>query len=156
MKNMMLKQKLMYIFAFVMLCTIIITNVTGYKLIYNLVHKELTEDLISYSSLGMTSIDYKYPGDWAIIDGYYIEAISLSEMVSKIEESTLNLSDAVKSINDTIEEISIATEDGAKGTMEIAEKSENAVYQLNNILEQTKNNNTISLALDDTVKYFIL
>jgi len=116
------------------------------------------EEIVSDSKLLLNFVDTKVIKDYGFLvqtgEQYHNDAGIVEEMVSGIKTSAGHLNESITYIRKAIDEVTVASQEGAKGSSEIAEKSTSIFHMTNEVLEQAKTNKEIAASLNETVKFF--
>jgi methyl-accepting chemotaxis protein len=119
---------------------------------------EAVEGLVSDSNYILEFIDNKVIKDYDVLvstgEQYNKDAILVEEMVEKIKKSAIQLSESIKYIRQAVDEVTIATSEGASGSTEIAGKSTSIALKTGEVLEQTKENKKSAAYLSDLIQFF--
>lgn len=116
------------------------------------------EDIVADSKLLLDFMDTKVIKDYGILVNtgkqYNDDANTVEQMVTEIKISAAHLSESISYIRRAIDEVTIASQEGAKGASDIAEKSTSIYQKTNEVLEQANNNKQITENLYELVQFF--
>lgn len=116
------------------------------------------EDIVKDARLLLEFVDSKVIKDYEVLvktsEQYDTDADTIERMVTEIKTSANQLSDSITYIRRAVEEVTIATEEGSKGSADIAEKSTSIFHKTNDVLEQANSNKRIAENLNEQVKFF--
>lgn len=87
---------------------------------------------------------------------YNQDADRMQEVVTEINDSAQQLYETIKQIRTAIEEITIATGEGAEGATGIASKITDIAQKANEVLSQEQDNANSAKSLDEMVEFFQL
>jgi len=116
------------------------------------------EDLVVDSKSILEFVDNKVIQDYKVQvqtgEQYNEDAKTVEDMVEEIKSSTIHLFESIKYIRQAIDEVTIATNEGASGASEIAEKSAAIAFKTNQVKEQANANKESAAHLNDMVQFF--
>lgn len=116
------------------------------------------EDIIKDSELLLKFVDDKVIKDYDVLVNtgklYTNDAITIEEMVNEIRNSAAQLKESIYYIHRAIDEVTVASQEGSKGSAEIAEKSTSIFHKTNEVLEQANVTKQIAASLNEAVEFF--
>ncbi len=116
------------------------------------------EDIVKDSQLLLEFVDTKVIKDYEVLvktsEQYDSDADTIERMVTEIKTSANQLSESITFIRKAVEEVTIATNEGSRGSAEIAEKSNSIFHKTNEVLEQAKSNQKVAENLNQQVQFF--
>jgi methyl-accepting chemotaxis protein len=116
------------------------------------------EDIVDDSKLLLNFVDTKVIKDYGVLvqtgEQYNDDANTVEQMVTEIKNSTSQLTQSIRYIRKAIDEVTLATEEGSKGSTDIAEKSSSIFNKTDAVLEQANGNKEIAAKLNDVVQFF--
>ncbi len=116
------------------------------------------EDIVSDSKQLLEFVDTKVIKDYSFLvdtgEQYDGDAKAIELMVSEIKNSASQLNESIMYIRRAIDEVTIASQEGAKGSTEIASSSTSIFHKTDEVLEQAKNNREIVDQLSELIKFF--
>lgn len=119
---------------------------------------EAVDNLVKDSKYILDFVDNKVIKDYQVLvstgEQYNNDAAVVEEMVDKIKKSAVQLSDSIKYIRQAVDEVTIATNEGASGSTEIAGKSTSIASKTSDVLEQTKENKKSAAYLNELIQFF--
>ena len=115
-------------------------------------------DIVNDAQLLLNFVDSKVIRDYEVLvktsEQYDSDADTIERMVSDIKTSASQLSESITYIRRAVEEVTIATDEGSRGSADIAEKSTSIFNKTNDVLEQANSNKKIAENLKEQVKFF--
>ncbi|MDF2589483.1 MAG: methyl-accepting chemotaxis sensory transducer [Anaerocolumna sp.] len=116
------------------------------------------EELVVAAKNILDFVDNKVIGDYKVLvrtgEQYHDDASSIEAFVSEIKNSTTQLYESIQFIRNAIDEVTIATNEGATGSSEIAEKSTSIASKTSQVLEQVKANKDSAVHLNEMIQFF--
>lgn len=116
------------------------------------------EDIINASNSLLEFMDNKVIQDYNFLvetgEQYNTDAGTVEKMVADISHSADQLRESITYIRKAIDGVTIASQEGAKGSSEIADKSSSIYQQTNDVLEQADKNKQIADQLGKQVEFF--
>ena len=116
------------------------------------------EALVIDSKSILDFVDTKVIQDYNVLvhtgEQYSEDANTVQSMVAEIKSSTVHLFESIKYIRQAIDEVTIATNEGASGSTDIAEKSTSISFKTNEVLLQANSNKESAATLNAMVKFF--
>jgi methyl-accepting chemotaxis protein len=116
------------------------------------------EELVTDSKTMLDFVDNKVIQDYKVLvqtgEQYDKDANTVEDMVEDIKNSSIQLLESIHIIRQAIEEVTIATNEGATGSSEIAEKTSTIAEKMNKMLEQTQTNKESAEGLNEMIQYF--
>jgi methyl-accepting chemotaxis protein len=116
------------------------------------------EDIVTNSKLLLDFVDSKVIMDYEVLvqtgEQYDMDADTIEKMVSEIKNSATQLSESIHYIRQAIDEVTVATNEGSKGSSDIANKSNSIFHKTTEVLEQAKSNKEIAADLNEQVQFF--
>lgn len=120
--------------------------------------EKAVEDIVKDAQLLLEFVDSKVIKDYEVLvktsEQYDADADTIERMVTDIKTSANQLSESITYIRKAVEEVTIATDEGSKGSADIAEKSTSIFYKTNEVLEQANSNKKIAMNLNQQVQFF--
>jgi methyl-accepting chemotaxis protein len=121
---------------------------------------DAVQNIVFDSKQLLEFVETKVVKDYGILvqngEQYQNDANAIQQMVTEIKNSTSSLSESINYIRQAVEEVTIATDEGSRGSADIAEKSTSIFYETNLVLEQANINKEIAANLNDLVQFFQL
>lgn len=118
----------------------------------------VVEDIIADSKLLLDFVDTKVIKDYAVSvqtsEQYNEDAKTIESMVTEIKNSASQLSESITYIRKAVEEVTVATDEGSRGSSEIAGKSTSIFHKTNEVLEQAGANRKIAESLSSQIQFF--
>lgn len=115
-------------------------------------------DIVENSKFLLNFVDTKVIKDYEVLvttsEQYNVDANTVEEMVNEIKNSATQLNESIGYIRQAVEEVTIATDEGSRGSAEIAEKSTAIFHQTNEVLEQANSNKKIVEDLNKLLQFF--
>ncbi len=119
---------------------------------------EAVEDMISDSKNILNFMDHKVIKDYDILvqtgEQYDQDAATIEKTVQGISTCAEQLLESMKFIRKAVDEVALATEEGSKGSSDIAAKSNFIFNKTNEVLEQANANKEIAQHLHQLVQFF--
>lgn len=116
------------------------------------------EELVTDSKNMLDFVDNKVIQDYKVLvqtgEQYDKDANTVEGMVEEIKNSSIQLLESIHYIRQAIEEVTIATNEGATGSSEIAEKTSTIAEKTNKMLEQAQTNKDSAERLNEMIQYF--
>lgn len=116
--------------------------------------EELVED--SVNLLGF--VDDKVIADYKTMvntgEQYYKDASEFDEMVAEIKNSAYKLQESILYIKTAIDEVTIATNEGATGASDIAEKATSIAGKTSDVLNRAQENRESAVSLNEQIQFF--
>jgi methyl-accepting chemotaxis protein len=116
------------------------------------------EELVVDSKNILDFVDNKVIGDYKFLvqtgEQYHDDALTIGSFVSEIKNSTTQLYESIQFIRNAVDEVTIATNEGATGSSEIAEKSTSIASKTSQVLEQVKAIEDSAIHLNDMIQFF--
>jgi len=85
---------------------------------------------------------------------YHDDAGIVDHMVTDIKTSAMQLNESITYIRKAIDEVTVASDEGSRGSADIAEKSNSIFFKTNQVLDQANINKEIANHLNELVKFF--
>lgn len=95
-----------------------------------------------------------YDGFVGVVDQYEKDADSVNEILEEFAKNTSDINETIESMNVGINDIATAVDESAKGVTSVAENAVDLVGSITQILEETENNQEVSLKLSNEVSRF--
>jgi methyl-accepting chemotaxis protein len=118
----------------------------------------VVDDIVDDSRILLNFVDTKVIKDYGVLvqtgEQYHEDANTVEQMVAEIKNSTSQLSESIHYIRKAIDEVTLATEEGSKGSADIAEKTNSIFNKTDTVLEQANGNKVIAAKLNDVVQFF--
>jgi methyl-accepting chemotaxis protein len=116
------------------------------------------EHMVADSKQLLSFVDNTVIHDYDVLvqtgEQYYEDASTMESMVNDIKSSTSQLSESIHYIKQAVEEVALATEEGSKGSSDIADKSNNIFHMTTQVLEQANANKKTAESLNHMVEFF--
>lgn len=116
------------------------------------------EELVEDSKNLLKFVDDKVINDYKIMvetgDQYDRDAFTVEEVMVDVKNSADKLLESVRFIRHSIDEVALATNEGAIGSADIAEKSSSIAEKTSEVLEQAKANEESAIKLYELIKFF--
>jgi methyl-accepting chemotaxis protein len=116
------------------------------------------EEIVDDSKQLLDFMDTKVIKDYGVMvttgEQYDKDAGIIDEMVTEIRNSTAQLGESISYIRRAIDEVTTASQEGSKGSAEIADKSTSIFHKTNDVLEQANSSKTIAENLHKLVTFF--
>lgn len=116
------------------------------------------EDIINSANLLLEFMNTKVIKDYDVLvetgEQYHTDAGTVEEMVNEISNSAAQLNESIRYIRKAIDEVTISSQEGAKGSAEIAEKSTSIHDKTSDVLEQANKNKEIATHLNELMQFF--
>lgn len=117
------------------------------------VHK-LTEDAQSMLKFINEDVMNDFDNFVTIVEQYKSDADSMDEIIKNFDSSVTTISDTVSAMNESMNDISIAMDENAKGVTNVAESAVDLVHVMEDIQVQAEENESISKRLSGEVDKF--
>jgi methyl-accepting chemotaxis protein len=118
----------------------------------------VVDDIVDDSKILLDFVDTKVIKDYGVLvqtgEQYHEDANTVEQMVTEIKNSTSQLNESIRYIRKAIDEVTLATEEGSKGSADIAEKTNSIFNKTDMVLEQANGNKVIAAKLNDVVQFF--
>jgi methyl-accepting chemotaxis protein len=116
--------------------------------------EELVEDSVNL----LEFVDDKVIADYKTMvttgEQYYEDASKFDEMVAEIKNSAYKLQESIMYIKTAIDEVTIATNEGATGASDIAEKATSIAAKTSDVLRQAEGNRESATSLNEQIQFF--
>jgi len=116
--------------------------------------EELVEDSVNL----LEFVDDKVIADYKTMvttgEQYYKDASKFDEMVAEIKNSAYKLQESIMYIKTAIDEVTIATNEGATGASDIAEKATSIAAKTSDVLRQAQGNRESAASLNEQIQFF--
>ncbi|BCJ95555.1 methyl-accepting chemotaxis protein [Anaerocolumna cellulosilytica] len=116
--------------------------------------EELVEDSVNL----LEFVDDKVIADYKTMvttgEQYYRDASEFDEMVAEIKNSAYKLQESIVYIKTAIDEVTIATNEGATGASDIAEKATSIAAKTSDVLRQAQGNRESAVSLNEQIQFF--
>ncbi|MDF2540942.1 MAG: methyl-accepting chemotaxis sensory transducer [Herbinix sp.] len=116
------------------------------------------DDMVKDSNSLLEFMDHQVIRDYEVQvktgEQYDDDAITVEAMVSEIKHSAMQLNESIHYIRQAIDEVTSATNEGSKGSADIAEKSNSIFHKTTLVLEQANTNKEIAAHLNEMVQFF--
>jgi methyl-accepting chemotaxis protein len=116
------------------------------------------EDLVSDSKSILDFVDNKVIQDYRAFvktgEQYSEDAVTVEGMVAEIKASAITLYQSIQYIRQAIEEVTVATNEGASGSTDIAGKCSEIAAKTSDVLEQANGNKVSAERLNELIQFF--
>lgn len=121
---------------------------------------DAVEEIVTDSKLLLDFMDNKVINDYGFLvnagEQYHSDAGVIEQMVADIKSSAGQLNESISYIRKAIDGVTLASQEGAKGSTEIAEKSASIFHKTNDVLDQANKSKVIANKLSEAVSFFHL
>lgn len=119
---------------------------------------DVLESMVTDSQYLLDFVDGKVIKDYGTFvqtsEQYHTDANTVDGMVTEIRNFTLHLQESIQYIKQAIDEVSIASNEATKGSVDIADKTTSIFHKTDQVLELSNTNREIAASLNQMVEYF--
>lgn len=116
------------------------------------------EEIVTASTQLLTFMDTRVIKDYKILvetgEQYNSDANTVDEMVSELTKSAEQLKESITYIRRAVDEVTTASQEGAKGSSDIADKSTSIFQETDQVHAQSNKNKEIAAKLIQLVQFF--